>query len=117
MDIIKLVNNNLEILNECIQNKTYDKIYELEEVKNIREWPLDDNELYIDIFHHGYEIASNTTYIGFYYISNDKPKVWEGSPVKLVPKGKGWKWEQIGGDNWDYTEKINDNWYYYESGN
>lgn len=79
-DVIKLVQNNQEFLNENIQIKNYHKIYELEEVKDIRKWPLDNNELFIDFFHNGYGIASNTTYIGFYYVSEDKPTGYQGYP-------------------------------------
>lgn len=115
-NVIKLVNNNLEFLNECVQNKNYDKIYELEEVKDIRKWPLDNNELFINFFHNGYGIASNTTYVGFYYVSEDKPTGYQGYPDKLVEKGKGWEWKEINGDNWYYTEKIADHWYFYKAG-
>ena len=115
-EIKKLVNNNLDFLNECIQSETYDKIYELEKVKDIKKWPLDDNGFYIDFYHHGYGIASNTTYIGFYYVSEDKPTGFQGYPKKLEPKGKGWQWKELNGDNWYYTEKIADHWYYYEAG-
>lgn len=115
-DIIKLVQNNLEFLNEYVQNKNYHKIYDLEEVKDIRKWPLDKDEVFIDFLHNGYGIASNTTYIGFYYVSQDKPTGYQGYPDKLIQKGKGWEWKEINGDNWYYTEKIVDHWYYYEAG-
>ncbi|SHE91929.1 hypothetical protein SAMN02745784_02215 [Tissierella praeacuta DSM 18095] len=114
-EIKKLVNNNLDFLNECIQNGTYDKIYELEKVKDIKKWPLDDNEFFIDFYYNGYGIASNTTYIGFYYISEDKPIGFQGYPKNLNQRGKGWQWKELSGDNWYYTEKIADHWYYYES--
>ncbi|HSH34692.1 hypothetical protein, partial [Schnuerera sp.] len=42
-EIKKLVNDNLDFLNKCIQSETYDKIYELEKVKGIKKWPLDGN--------------------------------------------------------------------------
>lgn len=115
-EIKKLVNNNLEFLNKCIENESYDKIYELKEVKNIMKWPLDDNGIYIDFYYSGYGIASNTAYIGFYYVSEDKPTGFQGDPYKLKSKEKGWEWKELNGDNWYYTEKIADYWYYYEAG-
>lgn len=114
--IIKLVNNNLDFLNECIENETYDKIYELEKVKDIKKWPLDQNGLYIDFYYQSYGIASNTTYIGFYYVSEDKPTGFQAYPHELELKDKGWQWKESNGDNWYYTEKIADHWYYYEAG-
>lgn len=111
-EIKKLVNSNLEFLNESIENK----IYELEEVKDIRKWPLDDNGLYIDFYYKGYGIVSASIYFGFYYVSEDKPTGFQGYPHILTSKGKGWEWKESNGDNWYYTEKIADHWYYYEAG-
>lgn len=115
-NIIKLVNNNLAFLNASIENDDYEKIYEIEGVEDIREYPLADKEVYIEFFSKGYGIVSSSIYKGFYYVSDDKPRGFQGHSSKLVPEGKGWKWEQAGGDNWDYTEKIADHWYYYEAG-
>ncbi len=115
-EIKNLVSNNMDFLNECIENENYDKIYEIKEIENIRKWPLDDNEIYIDFYHHGYGMASNSTYIGFYYVSEDKPTGFQGYSYKLKPKGKGLEWKEPNGDNWYYTEKLADHWYYYEAG-
>lgn len=60
-EIKNLVTNNMNFLNECIENENYDKIYEIEAIKNIRRWYLENNEIYIDFYHHGYGMASNTT--------------------------------------------------------
>lgn len=61
-EIKNLVNNNIDFLNESIENENYDKIYEIEEVEDIRKWPLNSNEIYIDFYHHGYGMASNSIY-------------------------------------------------------
>lgn len=115
-EIKKLVNSNRDFLNESVENKNYDKIYELKEVKDIRKWPLDDNEIYIDFYYKGYGIVPASIYIGFYYVSEDKPTGFQGYPHILTPEGKGWEWKEPNGDNWYYTEKIADHWYYYETG-
>lgn len=114
--IKKLVNNKMDFLNECVEDENYNKIYELKEVKDIRKWSLDKDEIYIDFFCRGYGIVSNSTYIGFYYISDNKPTGFQGYPHELKARGKGWQWNESNGDNWYYTEKIDDYWYYYEAG-
>lgn len=114
--IIRLVNKNQEFLNECIENKTYDKIYKINAIKSIAPYSIMDNELYIDFYCYGFGIAPSSTYYGFYYSSNDEPIGFQAAQIELEPDGKGWVWQQPNGDNRYYTEKISDNWYYYEAG-
>ncbi|HEY8362002.1 MAG TPA: hypothetical protein VIK77_03860 [Tissierellaceae bacterium] len=116
LEIIKLVNNNLDFLNQCIQNETYDKIYELKKVKQIRKFSLDNDDVYIEFYCTGFGIVPSSVYIGFYYVSNDRPTPYRGDSYELELKGKGWQWKQPSGDNWYYTEKIADHWYFYQAG-
>lgn len=114
--ILRLVNNNLDFLNECVENKTYDKIYEIKKIKSITPYYLSANELYIDFYCYGLGLVPSSTYYGFYYVSNDEPLGFLATPVKLESDGDGWKWRESNGQNWYYTEKISDHWYYYEAG-
>lgn len=114
--IVKLVNNNLDFLNECIEHKTYDKIYEIKSVKSIKPYSLGGNELYIDFYCYGFGIVPSSIYYGFYYVSDDKPLGFQATHVKLESDGDGWKWKEPDGDNWYYTKRIADHWYYYEAG-
>jgi len=116
LEIMKLVKDNLDFLNQCIQNETYDKIYELKKVKLIKKYPLDNDEVYIEFHCSGWGIAPSGVYFGFYYVSDDKPTPYEGASYELELKGKGWRWEEPRGDDWYYTEKIADHWYFYEAG-
>ncbi|HEY8363738.1 MAG TPA: hypothetical protein VIK77_12860, partial [Tissierellaceae bacterium] len=50
LEIMKLVKDNLDFLNQCIQNETYDKIYELKKVKQIRKYRLDNDDVYIEFY-------------------------------------------------------------------
>jgi len=103
-------------LNECIENKTYDKIYKIRGIKQITPYSLSENKLYMDFFCNGFGIVPSSIYYGFYYVSNDEPTGFQAVPVKFEPDGDGWKWRELNGDNWNYTEKIADHWYYYEAG-
>jgi hypothetical protein len=114
--IVRLVNNNRDFLNECIENKDYDKIYKIKGIKNIQTYSLSNNALYIDFYCFGVGLVPSSTYYGFYYVSDDKPLGFQASSVKLEPGGDGWKWREANGDNCYYTEKILDHWYYYKAG-
>lgn len=114
--IFKLVNNNLSFLNECIENKTYDKIYQIKTIKEITPYSLGGKGLYIDFYCYGLGIVPSSIYYGFYYVSNDKPLGFQAVTVNLESDGDGWKWKEPNGDNWYYTKRIADNWYYYEAG-
>lgn len=114
--ITKLVNKNQAFLNECIENKDYDKIYDMKGIKSITPYSLSDDELYIDFYCYGFGIVSSSIYYGFYYSSNDEPVAYQATQMQLEPDGDGWKWQQLNGDNHYYTEKIANNWYYYKVG-
>ncbi len=114
--IVRLVSTNLESLNECITNQTYDKACELKGVETVRTWPRADGELYIEFFCSGFGLPPSSVYEGFYYVSDDKPLGFQASPVPWQPDGDGWRWREDHGDNWQYTKKITDHWYYYKAG-
>lgn len=111
-----MVNINQKFLNQCVENKAYDKIYKIRGIKRIQKYPLDNDGLYIDFYCYGFGLVPSSIYYGFYYVSNDKPSGFQATNVKLEPDGKGWKWKETNGDNWYYTEKISDNWYFYKAG-
>lgn len=113
--IVKLVDDNQEFLNKCVENNMYNKIYEIEEVKDITPYYLKDGEIYIDFYCYGFGIVPSSIYYGFYYVSKDQPLGFQAAPIKLEADGKGWKWEEDNGDNWYYTMKIVDHWYYYKA--
>jgi len=113
--IVKLVNNNREFMNECVEDKDYEKIHEIRGIKKITPYYLSGNELYIDLYCYGSGLVPSSTYHGFYYSSNDEPIGFQAAPVKLESDGYGWKWIESNGDNRYYTEKIADHWYYYEA--
>lgn len=115
--IVKLVNNNIDFLNKCVENEAYNKIYELKEINKITPYYLSDNELYIDFYCYGFGIVPSSIYYGFYYVSDDKPLGFQAVSVKLESDGEGgWKWRESNSDNRYYTKKIADHWYYYEAG-
>jgi hypothetical protein len=112
----KIVTTNQDLLNECIQNKTYDQLYKIKGIKNITPYTKENNELYIDFYCYGFGIVPSSIYYGFYYSSNDKPMGFQAAPVKLDVDGNGWQWQETNGDNYYYTEKITSHWYYYKAG-
>jgi hypothetical protein len=87
--IVRLVNNHLELLNKYVENKAYDKIYEIKGIKRITPYFLSDNEVYIDYYCYGFGLAPGSTYYGFYYVSNDKPSGFQGTSIKLELDGNG----------------------------
>ena len=115
-NVKSLVIDNLEFLNECIENKNYDKIVELAEVKNKQFWKNDSDGIIIEYFCKGYGIVPAGLYTGFYYTSVDEPTGFQGATHKLTKTKNGWEWREPNGDNFDYTEKITENWYYYKAG-
>ena len=63
----------------------------------------------------GKGLVPSSTYIGFYYSSNDVPIPFQGVQHNLYQQGKGWAWQQPKSDNHGYTEKITNCWYYFEA--
>ena len=66
----------------------------------------------------GAGVGSGTSYVGFYYTSeNNMTDVWcaPSSADLLTPSGNGFEWQETNGDNWYYTEHICGYFYYYEA--
>lgn len=114
--IRNLVNNNVKFLNESILLKSYDRIYEIKEIKKITKYSLGEDKVYIDFFYNGVGIVPSGIYYGFYYTSDDKPRGFQNGSEKLEKNKDGWEWRQPNGDNYYITKRITYNWYYYEAG-
>lgn len=115
-NIKNLVIDNLEFLNESIENENYDKILELDGVKNNNFWKNDSDGIIVEYFCKGYGIVPAGRYTGFYYTSVDEPTGFQGATHNLIKTENGWEWKEPDGDNFDYIEKITDYWYYYAAG-
>ena len=79
---------------------------------------IDADETVVDFFCGGAGVGSGTSYVGFYYTSeNDMAAVWcaPSSAGALMPSGNGFEWQETNGDNRYYTEHICGNFYYYEA--
>ena len=79
---------------------------------------IDADETVVEFSCGGAGVGSGTSYVGFYYSSNnDMTAVWcaPSSASQLKPSGDGYEWQESGGDNRYYTQKICDNFYYYEA--
>ena len=66
----------------------------------------------------GAGVGSGTSYVGFYYSSNDDmTAVWcaPSSVNSLTASGNGFEWQEQNGDNRYYTEHICGHFYYYEA--
>ena len=79
---------------------------------------IDPDETVVDFSCGGAGVGSGTSYVGFYYTSeNDMAAVWCAPSFAgwLIPSGNGFEWQEANGDNWYYTEHICGNFYYYEA--
>ena len=79
---------------------------------------IDPDETVVDFSCGGAGVGSGTSYVGFYYTSeNDMAAVWcaPSSASSLIPSGNGFEWQEANGDNRYYTEHICGNFYYYEA--
>lgn len=79
---------------------------------------IDADEMVVDFSCGGAGVGSGTSYVGFYYTSeNDMAAVWcaPSSASALMPSGNGFEWREPNGDNRYYTEHICGNFYYYEA--
>ena len=145
-EIIKSLNEflcNLEVMNVKLQNYhwnvtgkgfflTHEKLEEyydelLKAIENgdfsafenkgfIKD--IDPDEVVVDFSCGGAGVGSGTSYVGFYYTTdNDMTAVWcaPSSASLLTPSGNGFEWQESNGDNWYYTEHICGNFYYYEA--
>ena len=79
---------------------------------------IDADKAVVDFSCGGAGIGSGTSYVGFYYTSdNDMTAVWcaPSSADLLTPLRNGFEWQEQNGDNRYYTEHICGNFYYYEA--
>ena len=79
---------------------------------------IDADKTVVDFSCGGAGVGSGTSYVGFYYTSeNDMAAVWcaPSSASALTPSGNGFEWQEPNGDNRYYTEHICGNFYYYEA--
>ena len=84
-------------MNECVENKAYDKIYEINKIKSITPYYLSANELYIDFYCYGLGLVPSSTYYGFYYVSNDEPLGFQSTPPEI---GIRWRWVEMERIQW-----------------
>ena len=110
--IFSIVQNNQEVLQECVDTNDYDKaekIDGIEEVKYYQSGP------YTVFFCYAEGIAGSTADYGFYYSPDDTPLgIVYAEKEDLEPDEEGFSYYEPDSDNWYYTERITKNWYYYE---
>ena len=110
-DIFQIVNDNKEILLNDIANNDFTNSLKIKGIKSI---DADNDFGIIDFYCGGWGIVPSSSYFGFYYTADDKPK-----PTSLTPgdalhrKGNGY--ESKYRSNRYYTERIIENFYYYEA--
>lgn len=112
-DVFEFVCEREEDLLKAIEDGDFSAFENKGFIKNI-----DADETLVDFSCGGAGVGSGTSYVGFYYTSNDDmTAVWcaPSSPGALAPSGNGFEWQEPDGDNWYYTEHICGNFYYYEA--
>ena len=113
-EIFEIVNENHFEITQAIETDDFENV---EKIKGIEEISPEEN--YIDFYCGGKGIGSETSYYGFYYSKNNVIDDTKGincpKDAVLIPDGKGFSWNETGGDNRFYVEKIIDNYFYYES--
>ena len=103
--IIKLVNENYNVIAEDISENDFSDTLKLKGIQSVST----EDEI-IGFYCGGSGIAPSSQEYGFYYSDNDTPSdfILKGT---LKPDGKGYSSSD---GNYFYTEKIRDNFYYYE---
>ena len=112
-DVIAFVCENEEALLLDIEKGDFSAYENTEFIKNINA-----EETVVDFSCGGAGIGSGTSYVGFYYSSeNNMTAVWcaPSSEDSLTPSEEGYAWQESNGDNYYYTEHICGNFYYYEA--
>ena len=112
-EVFDFVSENEEDLLKAIEAGDYSAFENQGFIKDI-----DPDETVVDFSCGGAGVGSGTSYVGFYYTSeNDMAAVWcaPSSASSLIPSGNGFEWQEANGDNWYYTENICGNFYYYEA--
>lgn len=114
-EIAKVVKDNYQlILNDIAENNFSFS----ERIKGIQKTTVVGDTVDFDCGGKGFGPA--TSYFGFYYTPDDKPRnVWSGTLFgdieDLTPDGDGFSIKEDEGDNFYYTEKIADLFYRYEA--
>ena len=112
-EVFDFVSENEEELIKAIEAGDYSAFENRGFIKDI-----DAEETVVDFSCGGAGVGSGTSYVGFYYTSeNDMAAVWcaPSSSSALAPSGNGFEWQEPNGDNRYYTEHICGNFYYYEA--
>lgn len=112
-EVFDFVSENEEELLKAIETKDFSAFENQGFIKGI-----DPDETVVDFSCGGAGVGSGTSYVGFYYTSeNDMAAVWcaPSSVSALTPSGNGYEWQEPNGDNRYYTEYICGNFYYYEA--
>ncbi len=112
-EVFDFVSENEEELLKAIEAGDYSAFENQGFIKDI-----DPDETVVDFSCGGTGVGSGTSYVGFYYTSeNDMAAVWcaPSSASALKPSGNGYEWQEPNGDNRYYTEHICGNFYYYEA--
>ena len=112
-EVFDFVSENEEELLKAIEAGDYSAFENQGFIKDI-----DPDETVVDFSCGGAGVGSGTSYVGFYYTSeNDMAAVWcaPSSASSLIPSGNGFEWQEANGDNRYFTEHICGNFYYYEA--
>ena len=112
-EVFDFVSENEEDLLKAIENEDFSAYENTGFIKKI-----DADETVVVFSCGGAGVGSGTSYVGFYYTSeNDMAAVWcaPSSASALTPSGDGFEWQESNGDNRYYTEHICGNFYYYEA--
>ena len=112
-EVFDFVSENEEELLKAIEAGDYSAFENQGFIKDI-----DADETVVDFSCGGAGVGSGTSYVGFYYTSeNDMAAVWCAPTFagSLIPCGNGFEWQEPNGDDRYYTEHICGNFYYYEA--
>ena len=112
-DVFKFVCEEEEALLKAIEDGNFSAFENKGFIQDI-----DADKAVVDFSCGGAGIGSGTSYVGFYYTSdNDMTAVWcaPSSADLLTPLRNGFEWQEQNGDNRYYTEHICGNFYYYEA--
>ena len=117
--IFSLVENNHELLQECVDARDYKRAEQIAGIQSARAGRLTESA-YVEFYCGGYGLVPSSSYYGFYYSPKDIPLAIDVTQTKnLRSEGNGFawheNWERAGADNSYYTERIMERWYYYES--
>ena len=69
----------------------------------------------VDFTMGAFGLGSSTRYWGVQYVPSGERLGFQGSRMEgWTADGKGWRWEESGGDNRCYIQELDEYWYYYE---